>query len=1562
VAAGDLALTLLISAQDNASAVIMGISTAIGQLASGNVLGAVALGAAAVGAAMVGAAKDAGNFETSMNQLVTSAGEAQGNLKAVSDGILKISVDTGTSTDQLAKGMYYIESSGHHGADGLNVLRVAAEGAKSENADLTTVSKALTTVMTDYHLPVNDATAAMNGLIATVQNGKTNLADLSSSMGQVLPVASSLGISFPQVAGAMATMTNAGMSSRQAAMNLAHVLVALEAPSGVATKSMQQVGLSAQQVRDALVSQGLPAALQLIEDHVGKKFPAGSVEAETALKNIMGGLVGLKTAAQLTGGSLQTTEDNVKKITAAMNDASKGVLGWDLVQTSFNFKLDQAKAAFSALMITLGTELLPIFGKVVGWVTQAVEAFTQWESKTHMVEAALNVVVTAIGFVVDGLGKLGDVVGQVVSAFAPSFDALSKAATTWGQNFANNFAQGVASLVGSIISIVEQIGVAIEDYLGFKSPTRKGPGSRVHTWGPNLVKTLASGMIASVSMIDSAVDTVASRLATVQGGQGTGQTLIKGLAASGNMTTNLSSGLKSGAGAVGSAVNAVGSQLHALCSTHAKAASTCASTTLTHGLATSMKANAHHVATAASHVGAQTKPVATHAQTHAATAHHALTTGLASKIKASAPAVAGAASNLADMIKHPMDQIPASANKAAQGIAQAFQQHLSPIASFVKGIMDKVAAAFKQAFTAMTPGLVSIWHIAQEQLIPALKGLWNTIEPLVALLGQLAAWVGKTIVAFAKWLTQASTLKSMWDGFVVAMRVVIAIFSTLINVVSKTLQPVIAQLVLTFKTQLAPAFTTLWHVIQPLLPIIGAFAKIIGGVLLVVLGLLVAALAAVLQGLAGLLAGVIRIFGGIVQIITGAFTVIGGITVLFVDLFTGHFDRLGKDLKSIWDGIVQMLTGVAQIIEGIFQGLWGFLSGAISGFVTTIIDYFTNLYNALVGHSIIPNIVNGIISWFNKLISFIPNLIRQIISTLVNGWNTVQRDVTTAWQKISTIFSSAWATYISRPLTSLVSSISSWATGLATNFGTWATNMMKMFGTNITNGLHFVTDAATQVALKIKSILGIASPAQSGPLATADQWMPNLMKMFSQQIAAGTPAITAKVTALATQVQQKITQMSTDVQTAVTTLMGKLATVGTQLQTVTTQVNQGIQTLTTKLQSAAITVQTTIQTMTTQVNSAVTGMKSQIVAIGTTLTAVQNSVTATLTALNNQIQKSVAAAQQGVAAAQGAAVGSADFSIQASTSATTAAAQAAQADASSQQAQQAVQDALQRSDDARAAANAAAQANQQANQSVQDALQKSDNARAAANAAAQARQKAQQAVQDALQRSDDARTAARASAAFADNSNASAANAAFGAGSSADFSMDAAKSASSAASSAKQASESHATALVQLTAIQGIVAQAGSIVAQIAGMAASAASQAAGMVASAQSAASQVAALLGHSKPKEGPLKDDDKWGEHMMDNITRGIRKGIPRMSDAVEDALEALKNLHGGGTGGIVLGTSITTTANIRGDIPVSYVLPPPAQPMVIYNVLDGKTIGKCVTNYQAKELRVQGIVRSH
>jgi hypothetical protein len=96
--------------------------------------------------------KAAGDFQQQMNLLVTACGESQSKLKQVSDGVLSLARQTGTSTGELADGMYQVEKAGYRAGDGLKVLKAAAQGAREEGASLKDVTNAMTSVMASYHL------------------------------------------------------------------------------------------------------------------------------------------------------------------------------------------------------------------------------------------------------------------------------------------------------------------------------------------------------------------------------------------------------------------------------------------------------------------------------------------------------------------------------------------------------------------------------------------------------------------------------------------------------------------------------------------------------------------------------------------------------------------------------------------------------------------------------------------------------------------------------------------------------------------------------------------------------------------------------------------------------------------------------------------------------------------------------------------------------------------------------------------------------------------------------------------------------------------------------------------------------------------------------------------------------------------------------------------------------------------------------------------------------------------------------------------------------------------
>ncbi|WP_329140872.1 phage tail tape measure protein [Streptomyces sp. NBC_00670] len=231
----------------------------------------------------VASMKMAGDFEAQTMVLHTAAGETLSGLKTVRTGILDIAKGTGTDWHNLTEGMYQVEKAGIRGADGLKVLKAAAQGAREENASLESVTNAMTSVMASYHLKAKDSVQVMNAMKTAAGEGKMTMEEFASSLSTVLPIASANKVSFSEVSGALATLTQHGTSAREGTQELASTIRSLASPNNVAVQEMQRLGLSSTDVAKGLKDvdkggRGLSGTFDLLSRTVlGKMGKSGTL-------------------------------------------------------------------------------------------------------------------------------------------------------------------------------------------------------------------------------------------------------------------------------------------------------------------------------------------------------------------------------------------------------------------------------------------------------------------------------------------------------------------------------------------------------------------------------------------------------------------------------------------------------------------------------------------------------------------------------------------------------------------------------------------------------------------------------------------------------------------------------------------------------------------------------------------------------------------------------------------------------------------------------------------------------------------------------------------------------------------------------------------------------------------------------------------------------------------------------------------------------------------------------------------------------------------------------------
>jgi TP901 family phage tail tape measure protein len=271
--------------------------------------GLVKLGeAAAVGfvAATAVSAKFAADFQSNMELIRTQAGRSQTEVDNMTKGVQDMVHAVGTSPNELAKGLYHIESVGLQGAQALDVLKASALGAKLGLADMDSVTNALTAVLFSGVKGAKSASDAMAVLDGIVGVGNMHLQDLTDSFKSgILGTSATFGIDLRSLGAAIATLTDAGVPANIAATRLNMTISHMAAPVPQAIKQLKALGLGQFDLaNDLRKPDGIFVALSDLHTALAKAGDIGkdgllTPQGTAALTKIFGGSRFGATAMQL---------------------------------------------------------------------------------------------------------------------------------------------------------------------------------------------------------------------------------------------------------------------------------------------------------------------------------------------------------------------------------------------------------------------------------------------------------------------------------------------------------------------------------------------------------------------------------------------------------------------------------------------------------------------------------------------------------------------------------------------------------------------------------------------------------------------------------------------------------------------------------------------------------------------------------------------------------------------------------------------------------------------------------------------------------------------------------------------------------------------------------------------------------------------------------------------------------------------------------------------------------------------------------------------------------------
>ena len=163
-----------------------------------------------------------------------------------------------------------------------------------------------------------------------------------------------------------------------------------------------------------------------------------------------------------------------------------------------------------------------------------------------------------------------------------------------------------------------------------------------------------------------------------------------------------------------------------------------------------------------------------------------------------------------------------------------------------------------------------------------------------------------------------------------------------------------------------------WFATVDWIKAIGNVFEIIGGIIVGVVG---GAIAGAIDAFVGLIQGAIRVVEGIVDVVSGVVKAV-------VKLFSGDLQAAGEAVKQIGEGIVK-----------VFQGLYDSTIGIVVNWVKGIIDWCVQMWDELVGHSIIPDMCNAIINCFKNMFTNVINGIKEWVNNVIQKCKDLWNDI-----------------------------------------------------------------------------------------------------------------------------------------------------------------------------------------------------------------------------------------------------------------------------------------------------------------------------------------------------------------------------------------------------------------------------------------------------------------------------------------------------------------------------------------------------------------------------------------
>ncbi|UJP16514.1 phage tail tape measure protein [Limosilactobacillus fermentum] len=383
---------------------------------------------AATTAMGVKALKGFGDFQQTLNTTAVVAGGTSKNIGELSRLANKMGEDLPLSAQDAANAMLEMARNGASLDDIKKQFPAIAEASTAAGSDLQATAGVVQQSMNIWGDSLKSPQQAAAILVQTANASNASIEDMQQALATIGSTAKMAGMDMGTTSEAIGLLTNRGFSAAQASDDLNHAITQMLAPSSIAKKEMDALGLSF--VDSSGKMKPFP---QILREIAAKTNDMGDAQKTAALK-AMFGASGMKAIAPLLD-AVNNKTGNASRSWDAYNIAQDKVAGSAArasqylshqaaeMQKNVGASVEQVGGAWESLRNTSMQAAQGINNQYLGMIKNALDWATKSKSGTAGVirsfiglSPVLGAAATAIGTVLSGWGKMITLAGSVVGA------------------------------------------------------------------------------------------------------------------------------------------------------------------------------------------------------------------------------------------------------------------------------------------------------------------------------------------------------------------------------------------------------------------------------------------------------------------------------------------------------------------------------------------------------------------------------------------------------------------------------------------------------------------------------------------------------------------------------------------------------------------------------------------------------------------------------------------------------------------------------------------------------------------------------------------------------------------------------------------------------------------------------------------------------------------------------------------------------------------------------------------------------------------------------------------